>query len=74
MNQSIQYLKKGYYIFNWAKFSRSLGGLPNGKKWDINDTVLYCKKEKFTFAELEPFFTNKIIDEIDLMLEMKSRF
>lgn len=71
ISQTIEFLKKGYHVFNWAKFSRKFS-LSKKDKWDINDVALFIGKDKFTFEELESFFTTNPIDEIELRMELKT--
>lgn len=59
----IELLSKGEYVFCWKKFIKEYR-LPNRDKWDVNDVLLYLKKDKFTFKEIEPFFTNNLYDKI----------
>jgi len=59
----ISLLIKGEYVFNWKKFIKK-HKLPEREKWDVNDVCLYLKKDKFTYKELEPFFTNSIYDKV----------
>jgi len=59
----IELLDRGNYVFCWNKFKKTFQ-LPKKPKYDINDTILYLNKDKFTFEELEPYFTNTIYDKV----------
>lgn len=62
--KTLKLLESGKYVFNWSKFKKDLN-LPDREKWDINDTIIYLnKKNKFTFEELKPYFTNSIFDRV----------
>jgi hypothetical protein len=58
--QSISLLDKGEYVFCWRKFIKD-NCLPERKKWDINDFVIYTKRTPpIPFEELKPYFTNSV--------------
>jgi len=59
----IELLTRGEYVFCWKKFIKEYK-LPKREKWDVNDVLMYLKKDKFTYSELEPFFTNSIYDKV----------
>ena len=59
----IELLTRGEYVFNWKKFMK-VYKIPNKNKWDINEVILYLNKDKFTYDELKPFFTNSIYDKV----------
>lgn len=61
--KTIELLSKGEYVFNWQKFIKTYS-LPKRPKWDLNDVILYLDKDKFTYEELETFFTNSIYDKV----------
>jgi hypothetical protein len=62
-NKTIELLSMGEYVFCWKKFL-SHYNLPMKDKWDINDVIIALNKDKFTYDELEPFFTNSIYDKV----------
>jgi hypothetical protein len=59
----IELLEQGNYVFCWNKFKKEYK-LPKRDKWDINDVILYLKKDKYNYDELAPFFTNSIYDKV----------
>lgn len=59
---SKKYLKSGDYVFMWNKFLKHFM-LPLDTK-DINDCIMNLNKDKFTFEDLNPFFTNNFYDLI----------
>lgn len=61
--RSIKLLKNGEYVFCWDKFRKD-NNLPKRSKWDINEVIIYMKRDKFTFDELKPYFTNSTYDEV----------
>lgn len=61
--QTLKLLTKGEYVFCWKWFIKKYN-LPKRAKWDINDVLLYLNKERFSYDELEPFFTNSIFDKV----------
>jgi len=61
--KTIELLTKGEYVFCWQKFIKKYQ-LPKKNKWDVNDVLLYLKKDNFMYEELEPFFTNSIYDKV----------
>ena len=61
--KTIELLTRGEYVFCWKKFMKA-HKIPMRDKWDVNDVLLYLKKDKFTCDDLEPFFTNSIFDKI----------
>jgi len=66
--KSIKLLEKGEYIFNWNKFKKD-NNLPDREKWDINEVFIFNqKKEKLTFEELKPYFTNSIYDNVNFII------
>lgn len=60
---SEKYIKKGHYVFLWSKFLRE-NNYPKVK--DINELILKIDKDRFTFKELEPYFSNHIFDILHL--------
>ena len=65
---AIKLLERGEYVFLWNKFIKKYN-LPSGeKKLDFNDVMIYlCRTEKFSFEELEEFFTNSIYNKIEFL-------
>lgn len=61
---SVELLNEGKWVFNWYKFQKEYH-LPKREKWDVNEVFLYFdREERFSFAELEKYFTNSILDTV----------
>lgn len=56
-------LEQGEYVFLWDKFLVDVG-LKGEKIKDVNDAILKLNKEKFTFKDLEKYFTNNIYEGV----------
>lgn len=63
LKKALELLSKGEYVFCWKKFMK-VHHLLQRPKWDMNDLVLHLGKDKFTYEELEPFFTNSLYDKV----------
>ena len=61
--KAIELLTRGEYVFCWKRFMKEYK-LPKRDKWDVNDVLMFLKKDSFTYSELEPFFTNSIYDKV----------
>jgi transcription elongation factor Elf1 len=57
-DQALIELEKGQYVFMWKKFIKNFAFQKS--KVDFNDLVILTNKEKFTFEELQPYFTNNL--------------
>jgi hypothetical protein len=58
--KNVQLLEHGEYVFRWKKFTDDIGLEPK-EKWDLNSICMSLKRsEKWTFLELEKYFTNSI--------------
>jgi len=56
---ALKHLEKGKQVFMWKKFIKNFGYIND--KLDFNDLAIKLNKQKFTFEELKPFFTNNIM-------------
>ena len=67
--EAAKYIADGYSVFNWELFLKDHNvKLPPGGKLDINDVYIKLKrKSKFTFEELEKYFTNSYYDRIHFL-------
>lgn len=61
---TIEKLKEGYPVFMWEKYIED-SGLPNRKKWDINDVVMYAVQNNLKLPSIEGYFTD---DELNLIM------
>ena len=55
----------GECIFLWKKFLGE-NGLPDRKKWDLNDVVIYAKEKGIKIRNLEEYWSTSVWDLIDL--------
>lgn len=59
-------LKKGYKVFMWKKFIADYG-LPDRKKWDVSDVLVYMRDNKVNKQLLwSPYFTNSTLDGLNV--------
>jgi hypothetical protein len=63
--KSLKILEEGKTVFLWEKFRRDCN-LPYRKKWDLNDVMLWAKKENVRLPMFDQYFSNDILDMIDL--------
>ena len=63
--QAIEKLKNGFYVFMWDNLKNDLC-LPKRKKWDINDVVLFCKKNNLQYPNWRKYFTNDELAILDI--------
>jgi len=63
IKKSLKMIKEGKTVFLWRKFDKEYN-LPKRDKWDINDLILYLKKDRFSIKELKPYFSNSIYDKV----------
>lgn len=63
VKESLKFLANRKYVFMWKKFIRDLK-LPLQEKWDMNEVILYLKRDNFTFKELKKYFTKSKFDTI----------
>ena len=61
---TIEKLKEGYPVFMWEKYIED-AGLPNKRKWDMNDVVIYAVEKGVSLPSIEGYFTD---DELNLIL------
>lgn len=62
---ALKRINEGYPIFLWSKF-RNEYGLPFKDKWDLNDAILWLKKESIPLPMWDKYFSNDPMDIIDL--------
>lgn len=65
IENSLEKINNGEYIFLWSKLKRDLE-LPQRKKWDLNDLIIYLKINNKSIPRFENYFSNDIYDIIDL--------
>lgn len=65
---ALKLLERGEYVFLWDRFIKKYNLPSDQKKIDFNDCMIYLNRtEKFTFEELEEFFTNSIYSKIEFL-------
>lgn len=65
--KSLRLLEAGEYVFLWKQFILDFK-LPIREKWDFNDVAIFLnKKDKWTFKELEKYFTNSIYRQLEFI-------
>ena len=62
---AIEYLQAGNEVFLWEKYKRD-NGLPERKKWDINDVYIWAKKNNVNLTQIDNYFSNDTLDMIDV--------
>lgn len=63
--KSLKIIEEGYSVFLWDKFKRDVG-LPFRKKWDLNDVIIWAKKEEKRLPLFDNYFSNDPLDLIDI--------
>jgi len=63
--KSIELLNGGNSVFLWDKFKKDLE-LPVRKKWDLNDVMIFLKKNNIKIPQFDNYFSNDQFDLIDL--------
>jgi len=63
--KALKMLDEGKSVFLWEKLKKDMG-LPYRKKWDLNDVVIWAKKEGKTLPLFDNYFSNDPLDIIDL--------
>mgnify|MGYP001186387153 FL=1 len=63
--KSLKIIEEGYSVFLWDKFKKEMG-LPYRKKWDLNDALIYLKKNNIMMPNFENFFSKDPLDIIDI--------
>lgn len=56
-------IRQRKYVFMWKWFLKAYN-LELRDKWDMNEVCLALNKDKFTFEELKPYFSNNYMDGI----------
>ncbi len=63
---AIEKLKNGQQTFMWEKIKKDYL-LPQRKKWDINDFIIWCKLNNKNIPKLwKPYFTNNKLDILEI--------
>jgi len=68
-DNALKKISEGYSVFLWTRFKNEYG-LPykpdNGKKWDLNDAMIWFKKQGLQIPYWDKYFSNDPMDAIDL--------
>ena len=68
-DNALKKIAEGYSVFLWSRFKNEYG-LPykpdNGKKWDLNDAMIWFKKQGLQIPYWDKYFSNDPMDAIDL--------
>lgn len=62
---AVKMLENGSPVFMWSKLKESLG-LPDRKKWDVNDVVQWCRANGHRDPDWLKFFSSDKLDMIDI--------
>ena len=63
---AVKALNAGAHVFMWDKIKTQYG-LPERKKWDINDFFIWCNENKIQYPRLwRDYFTNDSLDMLDI--------
>jgi len=64
-NKSIEHINEGHEVFLWTKFKTKFE-LPDRKKWDLNDCLIYFHENKIKTPDFNVYFSNDPLDIIDI--------
>ena len=64
-NKSLQLINGGKSVFLWTRLKSQLE-LPHRRKWDLNDLMIYLKKNNKPVPNFELFFSDDPLDAIDI--------
>lgn len=62
---AIEYMEAGNEVFLWERYKRD-NGLPDRKKWDINDVFIWAAKNNVKLKGLDNYFSDDTLDVIDV--------
>jgi hypothetical protein len=62
---AIEKLQEGYQVFMWEKYRKDIG-MPAKKKIDMNDVVIWCKKNNVIVPSIEDGFSDNEFDLINI--------
>lgn len=62
---SLERLSDGHFVFMWDRFKKDTG-LPDRKKWDMNDVVMWASQNKRKLPSLNNYFSNDMLDAIGI--------
>ena len=62
---AMKQLEEGHDVFLWSKFKKDIG-LPQRKKWDINDVYLYCRENNLKIPNIYDYFSSDTFDILEI--------
>ena len=62
---AIEYMEAGNEVFLWERYKQD-NGLPDQKKWDINDAFVWAAKNNVKLTRLDNYFSSDTLDVIDV--------
>lgn len=62
---ALEKLNEGCDVFTWDKLKKDIC-LPQRKKWDINDLVIYCYSNKIQIPPLANYYSSNSLDLLDI--------
>lgn len=62
---ALEYMEAGNEVFLWEKYKRD-NGVPDKKKWDVNDLYIWAAKNNVKLARLDNYFSDDTLDMIDV--------
>lgn len=62
---ALEYMEAGYEVFLWERYKRD-NGVPDKKKWDVNDLYVWAAKNNVKLSRLDNYFSDDTLDMIDV--------
>ena len=62
---AIEKLQEGYQVFMWENYRKDLG-MPARRKTDMNDVVVWCKKNNVKMLQTDNYFSENEFDLINI--------
>ena len=62
---AMEYMEGGNEVFLWERFKRD-NGMPDQKKWDMNDVYIWAAKNNVKLSGLDNYFSDDTLDMIDV--------
>lgn len=63
--KSIEKINNQESVFLWTKFKNE-NNIPNRKKWDLNDMLIYGKENNIKFPLFDNYFSDNSLDILDI--------
>lgn len=65
IKKSIEYIQKNKQVFLWSKLIQEYE-LPNRKKWDLNDFIIYAKVHQIKIPNFSKYYSSDPLDILDI--------